>query len=377
MKNMTLLRSVCALIAIQGVTAFGQLANTNTTAPGNGTLRVGGKNYDLNKATVIFNDNKSAEIVVYGQENLRMKGRWAKGDNNWTAEVTITEGGWTTRGRGIVTFDSRYRLSKIDISGTSSRGNINVQFLTGYGTSGGSGGSGGWGGSGGSSSSYWAGRLIGEGTLWTDGNTDKIRDVAIDLAKGGKMVVTTVADGKKVQYEGEWFDRRGDKVDFRIDRGPNKGTEARGEIFFKGNSLFRITFDGRDSRGPLEMRFQADDQVSTGGTKPDGSSSVDISTSGRGTIVRGEGRGSLDSARVEFSKNGSAKITLDGQKKYTFQGTWKKVSDYYEVTIVRGFDNLLTRGTARIRVRSNNEISIEISGKDGDGKRYSVSYSSR
>lgn len=351
---------VLAAIGILSAPASAQLSDVNTTTEGRGTARANGRSYTLDEASIVLRPNRRFDATFFGRDaRFRITGTWtANGDDE--ARLRPDNG----NGSGIARFRSRNRLVSLELNGNGSGyGTYSFLFQADARPFGDRPGN-------------WDGELSetvhGEGTLVIGGTTLRLSQMGVQLHRGGRAdLYIQETNGNERKMSGDWFDRRNNQIDLRIDAGlDSRDTSGRGQVILENNRLFRVEVDGRTGGRSFDLRFQR-----TGDAwSPDaGSRSFTDSRSGDGTIRIGDGRGDLNRASVVLRSNGDAEISVSGSKSYSLRGRWRQTIGVYTVTVTSGLGSGDTDGSGTVTVSGSTLRRLQFSGTTGRN-RYTIDF---
>lgn len=99
---------------------------------------------------------------------------------------------------------------------------------------------------------------------------------------------------------------------------------------------------------------------------------------GSGTLTRERDQHRLYSASIDLRDNGSATVTLIGEKRWAYQGTWRDYGrDDYEVEIRNAYGDSRARGTIQISINRGEIDAITVRDGYADNTRFSANFNVR
>jgi hypothetical protein len=368
--KMQLNKALGAILAagLASISMAGQVREVNTSTEGSGTLSIGGKNYDLTRATMVIKSGGTMEVLVSGDRQLRLTGRWGNG-NRGRYDLDFRGGALTNvSGSGDAEVDRRSRLYRLNASGNSSSGRWTIRFNSENGRP--------WEDNDGLPND-WQGltqQASGTGTIFIDGRSRNVRSANVWLKRNGDAEITFFSDST-YRFTGQWHNRQGNTVDVVIDNGPNARTNARGEVRVTGNGrLNRIEIDGRDADGRLDARFNADNS-----NRPPmgGGDTVSDTQNGRGTLRIGSRSYDVDRVTYVARRDGTFELKVFGEREYAWVGNWdsRGVSGW-TLRVTRGMNSSETTGTGTVTsARGSSFSAVQLSGRGGsEGSRYDLTF---
>jgi hypothetical protein len=361
-------------------TSIAQFKEVNSTVNGTGTLRIGGQSHTINSAILILKRDRKCEVIVVRPRvsSFILKGTFTVRNDGQVA-MSFTDGTDDARGTGNATYDSFLKLEKLEASGASRRGGFSIEF---------SAGEGGWSGGGrpGEGDSNPAGTYAADGLLTIGRQVTRISSATIRPGKNKRLELVLSGQGRSFRFDGEWFDRRGSKSDFHIDKGPNSGTNARGEMFYRSSRLDSLNFDGKDDRGQLICALKLKESGGAvdpvGDPKPiegEGWMSSNSTKSGNGDAREGatKVREKFNRARVRFDRNGTFQIELYGDKTWRFDGSWtRKSGNAASLDVKSSNQDRRTNGSGSVTFRGSEFDIVVLSVRLGD-KRYLLQFDAK
>lgn len=369
MKKLSM--SLALAIAAIGA-AHAQVSGTNTTAYGSGTLRVGATSESLRQATVVLKSNGRFEVAVYPTRGdvWRCDGRFTRRSST-SATLDIRDGTGNAKGSGTVLLGTRQRLQSLDLSGTSRGGGFSIKFDADMEGGMGSGRP----GSGSASGFEINASREGSGRIRIGGNSGTLSKAYVELKNNGDAQIK-VFSTKEYEFKGNWVRSRGG-YDVEITSGIDSSrTRAKATIDGSGGSFRTINMTGTDAFGDsFSVAFVTDrnaaSDIDTGGDNIAGS----YSSRGEGSVkILLDERDKLKRGEVRLHSNGTFQATLEGGKRWTFGGTWRR-RNANEVTLSVTTSNQDARvtGSGTVSMRAGNLNRIEMSVRMND-RGYTVRF---
>ena len=218
----------------------------------------------------------------------------------------------------------------------------------------------------------------GFGTVSINGRSEEVRSARVELERGGNAKITL--EGRQTWFfEGRWRQTSRERIALTLDSSATTQSQSRrggdwdrdnlgrGEIVLDGASISSLTLRGERGRDVFTASFNTRDRngnifdrVFGRGDWIRGDERGNIlldRSSGRGTFVNARGSRRLNQIRVRLEREGSARISFDGEgRDIELRGTWTRLgNDRYTVT-VRGDD---ISGIATIRLEDENRGSYD------------------
>lgn len=209
------------------------------TQRGDGRLRIGGSNNELDRARVNLSRGGRAEIWLIGRAEFKLVGTWTRTGSGYQVRITDGLNRRNTVGSGTISRRGN-TFEIIRLSGRSDGQIWGAEFDANLGGSGGSGGS-----------------LIdldkneeGTGALRRNNATDRLYKAFVGLERNGTFSIRF--DGERThRYSGTWT-RVGNEARLRV----TGGAIGSGTLYLQGGSFSRVEMDMRDGTGPVTVRFQ-------------------------------------------------------------------------------------------------------------------------
>jgi hypothetical protein len=228
---------------------------------GDGRIRDGRNDRDINRANIRLARGGYADITFYGDATTRVIGRWRSvGDNRAEIRIDRLNGSNANRGEGQLEFRRRngrnLELRRVNFDGRTSNGEFSVDFSVGR-NDGGDDNNGGGGNSNGIDSNQ-----RGRGTLRTanQGNI-RLSRASVNLDKNGRaQILVEASNGTRYTVSGRWTRGRDREFNITVSAALSyNNATGRGKITLRNDREFsKIDLSGTFGSRDWSIDFDAD-----------------------------------------------------------------------------------------------------------------------
>jgi hypothetical protein len=335
----------------------GESLTTSTVGRGKCEIR-GGKDFDIRRVTLqLYRDNHFR--LFLDTESVRsVSGTYrAQGGRRYQLNIDYAFDRSDSRGSGYVQLESGNDITSLSISGKSGDASFNASFRSDDDSFGGSGGS--WNQNNNTGPSR--GSSTGRGQLSYQGDNDRLSSLTASYMANGRVLLTF---GGEAKFSMEAEQSSGSRLRVVSINGTPSSGSGTGTNLTTDRAVVNVTGTYKGSRISISYRAEEDNGREPGPWNPGSQGGFGKETyRGSGILNYRGDRDSLNVLTAELNGNGTFQISIAGDAKGTFKGTWTSRGGTYSLNLKTLDGNDIDgRGTLR-RERGRDFMEVSLNGR--------------